>query len=223
MAQRSPTKNFVRYAPARRDQRRKVRIRISNMTGQDAIWWDAKVVPEISKEQGRADRFWVWSAMLPALLLYELAKGRKCRPLVIWAYTDRGGLVRAAMVFGIADYPHLNVSEAGLAHFLWFMSSAPDRVLARYGVSDPPSLGAIGIDNAMVLSENSGHNGRMGLHAAPGGGNRLLTFYSKRCRLEKLSKDAPLPTAIRRKNDGRFFYADASRASSLMAERDDHR
>lgn len=216
-------RRFVRYAPARKDKSRLVRIRVSDMRGADAAWWDARVVPTIAITPRRADRFWLWSVMLPALLLHQLGSGRRCRPLVIWAYTDAGTLVRAAMSFVVERYPHLDVSQPGMAHFLWFLSSAPDSIFARYGVSDPPSLGSIAVDNTMVLSESYGLDGRMGLHAAPAGGPALLKLYGVNCQLIQLPAQAPLPPAVRRQNDGRFFYADNGRAGTLLSIGDAHR
>ena len=216
-------RRFVHFAPARKDRNRLVPIRVSDMTSRDAAWWDARVVPTIVAASGRSDHLWVWSAMLPFLLLHQLAKGRRCRPLVIWAYTDKCALVRAAMSFIIEGYPHLDVTQPGLAHFLWFVSAAPDDIFAHYNVSDPPSLGAISVDSTMVLSEHRGLNGRMGLHAARAGRPRLQKLYGTICQLIQLPEDVPLPGGIRRGNDGWFFYADDERAGIVLSTRDAHR
>ncbi len=186
------------------------------MTGRDAAWWDSRVQPTIALSSGRADRHWFWLAMLPVLLLHQLSKGRRCRPLVLWAYADDGRLVRAAMSLLIERYPHLDVALPGFAHFLWLVSSAPDSILARFGVLDPPSLGRVSVDTSMVLSENDGFAGRIGLHAAPSGGPRLLKLYGTDCGLLQLSTTAALPAAVRHSNDGRFFYTDDARAEILL-------
>lgn len=217
------SRGFARFAPARKDRKRRVRIRLSDMTGRDAAWWDARVQPTIALTAGRADRLWLWSAILPTFLLHQLAKKRRCRPLVLWAQRDDGRMVRAAMSFLIEGYPHLDVAHGGLAHFLWLVSAAPETILNRHGVSDPPSLGSISVDASMVLSENAGHAGRIGLHAAPLGGARLLKLYGTSCGLHQLPAIAALPPEVRRANDGRFFYADDACAQALMLAGDSHR
>jgi hypothetical protein len=42
----------------------------------------------------------------------------------------------------------------------------------------------------------------------------------ERCGLSNLRADAPLPAYVRRKNDGRFFYADERRAEMLATALD---
>jgi len=206
---------FARFAPARRKSGANVRIRISDMTAADAWWWDVNVQTRLVLLPGRADRLWSWTTMLPACMYVQLSKGRRCRPLVVWAYADSGRLVRAAMSILIERYPHLDVRAPGDAYFIWFMSTATDTILARFGVSNPPSLGGTCIDNTLVLSVNDGCAGRLGLHAAPAGGAKLLNYYT--ARLLQLPAAQPLPPPIRRRNDGRFFYADDARAALLLS------
>ncbi len=66
----------------------------------------------------------------------------------------------------------------------------------------------------MVLSFHQGLRGLIGLHAAAAGGEGLLDLY-RRCGLLQLPQSAALPPAIRRDNDGRFFYADEEAAEVL--------
>jgi hypothetical protein len=155
--------------------------------------------------------------LLPMCHLVQLAKRRFCRPLVIWAKADNGQFVRAGMSILIEQYPYLDISTPSESNFVWFISSADPGVLTSYlGVSDPPALGRVLLDNAMVLSQNAGLFGRMGLHAAAAAGPGLLTVYAK-CGLLRLPVTAALPKSIRRKNDGRFFYADEPVAEALVA------
>jgi hypothetical protein len=89
-------------------------------------------------------------------------------------------------------------------------------------MSDPPALARILLDDAIVLSQNTGLDGRVGLHAAAAGGKALLKVY-ERCGLANLSPEAALPAYVRRKNDGRFLYADERRAETLAAPLDPSR
>lgn len=80
-------------------------------------------------------------------------------------------------------------------------------------MSDPPALGRVLLDNAIVLSQNAGLGGRMGLPAAAAGGSALLKVYTG-CGLAALP-GATIPAGVKRKNDGRFFYADDNTSETL--------
>jgi hypothetical protein len=109
------------------------------------------------------------------------------------------------------------VSTEGSSDFVWFISAAdPDVLATNLSLSRPPSLARIMLDNAIVLSQNAGFDGRIGLHAAAAGGESLLALY-EHCGMLRLPATAALPLAIRRKNDGRFFHADETAAEVLAA------
>jgi len=211
------SRRFARFAPSKGDRDRRVDIRVTDMTARDALWWDMRLGPKHASIAARADRLWSWSVLLPMCHLVQRAKRRYCRPLVIWARTDKGRFMRAGMSIVIEDYPYLDVEHSGESNFVWFMSAADSRVLAaEFGMSHPPALARVLLDNAIVLSQNAGLEGRIGLHAAPPGGDGLLVMYG-RCGLTRLPASAALPPSVRRRNDGRFFYADERVAESLAA------
>jgi hypothetical protein len=196
---------------------------MTDMTGGDAAWWDARLAPKHARLRSRADRFWSWSVLLPMCHLVQLAKRRECRPLVIWARTDAGRFLRVGMSIFIESYPYLDASRVLQSIFVWFISAADPTVLqSDFGMSEPPALGRILLDNAIVLSQNAGLEGRMGLHAAAAGGSALLAVY-KNCGLSQLPASAKLPARVRRKNDGRFFFADETQAEVLAAMLDPSR
>jgi hypothetical protein len=210
----------VRFAPSKADKHRTVDIRLTNMAASDALWWDTRLGPKHASMAARADRFWSWSVLLPLCHLVQRAKRRYCRPLVIWARTDSGRFLRVGMLIVIEAYPYLDVERPAESHFVWFMSGADAGVLtSEFGMSNPPALGRVLLDSAIVLSQNAGLAGRMGLHAAPSGGNDLLTVYDW-LGLIRLPITAALPPAVRRPNDGRFFYADEPSAEALAAALD---
>ncbi|HKT88446.1 MAG TPA: hypothetical protein VJQ59_08420 [Candidatus Sulfotelmatobacter sp.] len=215
-------RGFVRTAPSRA-KKIPVDIRVTDMKAADALWWDARLGPYHAQLATRADRWWSWSALLPMAHLVQLAQRRFCRALVTWVRADNGQFVRAGMSILIQHYPYLDFRTPDDSHFMWFMSAAEADVLRRnFGVSDPPSLGRVLLDNAIVLSQNAGLSGRIGLHAAAAGGPGLLAFYVK-CGLLNLPSAAPLPAAVRRQNDGRFFYADDVVAAALATALDPNR
>jgi hypothetical protein len=216
-------RRFVRRAPSKRNPLRGIDLRITDMIASDALWWDSRLGPKHAPMADRADRFWSWSVLLPLCHVVQRAKRRHCRPLVIWARTDNGRFLRVAMSILIEDYPYLDSANAGDSHFVWFMSAADAGVLtADFGMSHPPALGRVLLDNAIVLSQNAGLGGRLGLHAAGAGGDALLALY-RRCGLLQLARRAELPAAIRRPNDGRFFYADEEVAEAMASALDGSR
>jgi len=211
-----PPIGFVGKAPSKVTLGKAVPVRITDMTGRDALWWDARFGPYHASIASRPDRLWSWTALLPACHLMQLAKRRYCRPLVIWARADNNQFMRVGMSIVIENYPHLDVAAPSNAHFVWFISAAEKDVLIRhFQMSNPPSLGRILLDNAMVLSLNAGLEGRIGLHAAAKGGATLMQLYVK-YGLMNLQSAASLPRSIRRRNDGRFFYADDATAQKLL-------
>jgi hypothetical protein len=213
-------RQFARSAPSKTDKRRRVDIRLTNMAASDALWWDTRLGPKHASMAARADRFWSWSVLLPLCHLVQRAKRRYCRPLVIWARTDSGRFLRVGMLIVIEAYPYLAIEYPAESNFVWFMSGADAGVLtSEFGMSNPPALGRVLLDSAIVLSQNAGLAGRIGLHAAAAGGDSLLAMYD-RLGLIRLPATAALPPLVRRPNDGRFFYADEPSAEALAAALD---
>jgi hypothetical protein len=87
--------------------------------------------------------------------------------------------------------------------FVWFISAADSALLqSDFGMSQPPALGRVLLDNAIILSQNAGLEGRIGLHAAT---------------------TVKLPPGVKRKNDGRFFFPDETQAEAMAAMLDPSR
>jgi hypothetical protein len=214
------SRGFVRKAPSKVDKTWLVDIRTTDMTASDALWWDSRLGPKHAQIRNRADRYWPWSVLLPMCHLVQLAKRRYCRPLVTWARADNGRFLRAGMSILIENYPYLDVGKPAQSYFVWFMSAAEPSVLqSDFGMSHPPALARLLLDNAIVLSQNSGLEGRLGLHAAVAGGAALMNLYGH-CGLLHLPGSAALPSSVRRPNDGRFFFADESVAEVLAGALD---
>lgn len=209
-------RSFARSALSR-DKNRLIDIRITDMGGRDVAWWDMRIGARHLTMPARADRYWSWSALLPMCHLVQIAKRRSCRPLVIWARADNRRFLRVGMSILIESYPYLDVYRKEDSHFVWFISAADGATLeSQFGMSHPPALGQLLLDNAVVLSQNAGLGGRIGLHAAGAGGKGLIGLYDH-LGLIRLPEVARMPLAIKRKSDGRFFYADESR-SEMLAE-----
>lgn len=223
MASTRTPRRFLRQARSRVDRNRLVDLRMTHMAAADALWWDRRLGPHHVKNPERADRYWPWSILLPMCHLVQRVHGRHCRPLVIWARADSGRFLRVGMSILIEAYPALNVAAPARSEFLWFLSAADGEVLrAEFGMSHPPALGRVLIDNAIVLSQNAGFDGRTGLHAARAGGEALLEVY-RHCGLLQLAGTQALPHGVRAVNDGRFFYTDEAVAEGLARNLDPHR
>lgn len=215
-------RSFPRWAPSKNDKSVKVPIRVTDMRPGDASWWDFNYGPSHVLQSSRADRKWVWSVLLPACKLVQQRKRRFCRGLVVWARNDAGMFRRAGMFLMIEHYYHLDSNHPNTAHFLWFLSVADSGILSAHGFSHPPSLLRVLLDLGIVLSQNMGLDGRIGLHAARAGGQPLMDAYAK-CKLTNLPGTAPLPAPVTRRNDGRFFYADEPLAEDLALRLDPSR
>ena len=169
---------------------------------------------------GRADRYWSWSVLLPLCHLVQRAKRRYCRPLVFWARADSGRFLRVGMLIVIEAYPYLDVEHPAESHFVWFMSGADAGVLTtEFGMSNPPALGRVLLDSAIVLSQNASlcrtnwfarRGGRRGWSA----GGLCSAWSDPPTGRGDATAVGPWP------NDGRFFYADEPVAEGLAAALD---
>lgn len=66
---------------------------------------------------------------MPLCHLVQRAKGRLCRPWVIWDRTDNGRFLRVGMSIIIEEYLYLEVAREVAADLLWFISAADPVVL----------------------------------------------------------------------------------------------
>ena len=209
----------VRQAPRVQDgvEMGSVPVRVSLMRSQDATYWHNQVQPLIAAAtETRADRNWDWRLFRRVLPLVQHLQRRRCLALTTVAENDQAEAVPVAMHLLIERYPHLSDWNLG-ATFVWFMCAMPKDVFTRFDISGvPPSLGRVCVDVALMASRLLGLEGRIGLHCAPTGGPRLMSFYKKHCRLLNLAEHLPLPPF--HGNDGRFFYTEDELAKELLAE-----
>lgn len=216
--ERAATARFVKRAP-RKDGNGDVPIRILRMTLEHAYYWDRRIQPEIRKANpARADRLWKWKAMWATFPLAQRLKGYNCLGWTILMPNDDDEIVTAGMALLIEDYPHLPAYTTKEAVFTWFIAAAPDDALKKQKVNAIPSLGQILVDTALTSSYVLGTQGRIGLHCASAGGDRLYQFYLKKCGLMPIPQHAPL--SVKRKNDGRFFYTDEALGRILRVQMD---
>ena len=202
-----------------------VNIKVDYMRLGDALYWDKTIQRDIlleglrEKKAGRpiprADFYWSWVGMRMLFPLAQLLKKRRCRALTVFVQDAQGRGVPAGMMLLIEQYPWLFPNDpVAESTFTWFIASAPKTSLQSRGVPDPPSLGRIMVDAALVTSRALGLQGQMWLHAAPGGGPGHLRLYGKICQMPCLPQGSALPGRL--VSDGRHYYATATLANQLV-------
>jgi len=227
MVDPTPTSTPLTYArrALNRTQPPWVDIKVDHMSLADALYWDATMQRDIvteglnarrlGKPPPRADFYWTWSGIRMLFPLAQVLKKRRCRALTIYVQDSKGRALPAGMMLLIERYPWALSAPTPLRSvFTWFIASAPAASLVVRGVPDPPAVGRIMIDAALVTSQALGLQGRMWLHAAPSGGTGLVKFYGTVCQMEHLPIGAPLPGG--QLSDGRHFYATSVLAKQLI-------
>ena len=198
---------FLTQAPAR-DGLAQVAIKITSMSIADARLWHQLIQPA-SAEAGDADQNWNWPSMRRWLPLTEIALGRRAPAFSVWVESVNGEAIPAGMILLCEGYPSLDNSGAQ-SIYIWFMAAAPESALLANGIKAIPKLGRVLIDIGVTHSHNCGYHGRIGLHASPQGGDKLLSFY-RNAGFTLLPVEAKLPRESRT-NDGRYLYFDEHQA-----------
>lgn len=102
------------------------------------------------------------------------------------------------------------------AVYLWYLSGAPAAAVAARGAR-PKMITAAALDIALTVSMNGPARGRLWLHAAPEGGQKLMDWYRAR-GLENVPPGIKLPgpRISERINDGRYFCVSEARAGVVL-------
>ena len=195
-----------------------VPIRVALMQSRDASFWHARVQPIIrASTEVRADKKWDWRIFRRVLPLSQRLQRRRCLALTTFAENANGDAVPVAMHLLIERYAHLP-DHAQRATFIWFLCGMPKEGYSQFDIGGVPSMGRVCIDIALTASKYLGNFGRIGLHAAPAGGDRLRAFYENHCKLLNLDTSSPLPAL--HANDGGFFYTERELADLLLKDLD---
>lgn len=213
--------DFVSFAKGK-VSKAAVPIKVVPMTADYVAFWHQSVQPFVNAAAvSRADKRWRWSVLYMVTRIMPRFGG-----YCITVPGPGGESIPAGMLVVVRDYPWLR-GRPYKSSFLWFLASAPDNAMTALGVTDPPSLGRTLVDTGVVDSFRSGHEGRIGLHAAPKGGPRLFDFYKNICKLLNLNKSSKLPVGLAGfkqalvsfpvANDGRFFYTDKGCVTTFVA------
>jgi len=212
---------FVKWTLGRSDaQKHPVRV---VLLGRDiARYWHNEIQPHVrqaSTHRVRADRRWNWPALLRLLPRVELLAGRRCYGHAVIAKSQAGAAVPVALSLLVERYTL--IEQEGPGTFVWFAASAPDEACDRLNIPRLDQLGRILIDAAMVTSVQAGLDGRISLHADPGGDVYLPRYYAETCGLLRVPASTTLCGV--RINDGRYFHATPQVAQALLKRFDDQR
>jgi hypothetical protein len=216
--------------------------RVIVMDEYDAAWWDEHVQRYINELPfARADQKWIWPRILATrALVADLLLQQPIAYVV--EVLDATGVFRPAVMLMLVDaYPYLPKHDLASV-FVWYLSPAPrDYFVKELGIApdkapDSKELMRAGMDVALTESYNRRLTGRLGLHAAPRGGDKLLDWYKSPAEGERKSRGGgmkPLPPtsalppgmrsavgrvkliiggSLKKRNDGRYFYHDESTA-----------
>ena len=104
-------RRFVRFAPCRSHPDGRVPVRVTDMTAEDAWWWDTGVQTHHFTKTNRADRYWTWPCCCRRVISSSSRSADFADPRSLG--TGRQSALRArAMAMLIETYPHLDVREA---------------------------------------------------------------------------------------------------------------
>lgn len=200
-----------------------VPLRVAKMGMVHAEWWDANIQPKIDRDSTRADAAWNWPLIFRATTAIAKFARQDPASYVVGIELPNNGFLPCAMIQLVQRYRDLRRPNLD-AVFLWYLSDAPRSALLESRlVSDdmtPRLLGTLSLDVALTVSFNGKMNGRVGLHAAKEGGDRLVNWYLGR-NMERVSRTASISGF--RRNDGRYFVYDEGRALQASQELDMYR
>jgi hypothetical protein len=182
-------------------------------------YWHSYIQPFINAIGDRADRGWDWRLICSAsnLIGGVLRQRTKGLAIVVNLMPDFPAMIPVALLHLVNRYPHFR-DHRQVSTFLWYLSDAPREALQQLkelntGIQIftedkiPKMLGALALDTALIHSFRESNQGRLGLHAAPEGGQRLLDWYKDKGMIQ-IADSERLPPGLRRilkGNDGRYF------------------
>jgi len=180
-------------------------------------WLDLVHDPFIEGDHTRADHDWDWAFAIPQL---TFAVGVLRRPRM-FQLCMAGSDFPLGMVALLENERWID-DQSQPAVYVWYLTGAPSAAVVDHG--GPKLLTAAVLDIAVALSLNGRAQGRLWLHADPGGGPGLLDWYSNR-GLEPIAASVTLPSPVlaQRRNDGRYFQLTPRSAISVSNSMDAYR
>lgn len=197
-----------------------VRVRESDHSHAKA--WDLNIQgPHISRS-GRIDAGWSWSRLYRRSALLEIFARRRLAFLQLIAPNAAGDEFPLGQVLIAAGFPY-PPNESLPCAFLWYLAGTPSAALQQAGVQPRKAVFASLVDMAIQFSLLSGYAGRICLHASPHGTDEQRAELMERYRALGLKHWTGGWLGWFRRNDGRYFYADAATAALLSSNLDAYR
>lgn len=226
---------FVCSAPSQSGGR--VAVDVVDLDLYMAKYWHKHIQPIINQNKSRTDCGWDWRKIYIGSTALGSAFRQSPDGLVIAINMAPkfAALVPVAMLQMANNYPHF-MNHGERSSFVWYLTQAPVNVLRelkdpasglRYFTDDniPKNLGSLALDCSIIMSLLEENDGRLGLHAAPQGGQDLIDWYEKKGMINVPASD-PLPRGFRhwlKGNDGRYFCYNIDEALEAAKEADNFR
>jgi hypothetical protein len=180
-------------------------------------WVDLVHTPFIEGDTTRADFDWDWEWMIPRLTV-TAGMRRKPRLFQVNLAQDNFPVGMVSML----EHERWPEDRSQKAVFVWYLTAAPGPAVSKYGA--PKKLMQAALDVGVTVALNGSAQGRLWLHAAPEGGQKLFDWYGKQ-GLVNIASDVILPSARYpvRVNDGRYFQLTPEQARQVSSNMDGFR
>jgi hypothetical protein len=203
----------------------KVEVGIFKLSFDRAMWWHDCVQPVINAEQSpRADQGWRWPLYVTLLKGLAATLGQKPHAYEISVLKPDFSHVPCALVLMVGRYAALD--GTGKAPFLWFFSNAPAAALKPYLSESeiPKPIAVSALDSAVTHAFRFGALGRISLHAASKGGDKLMAWYEGH-GMDKFPSTRKHPALGRGYDeaDGRYFFYMTAGACTFASRQDSFR
>ena len=198
-------------------------VRFTPINDEIVFYWDNTIQPFIKIDKNRTvDKNWVWPRLFRWQNFIARALGQSLVSIAVGIEDNKcDTFLPIGLILLVKKYYALHDTNKQ-ASFVWFMSTAPKTFLSNMlgNQNVPEKIGSAMLDTAISLSFNSSLMGRIGLHAAPPGGQWLFDWYLNE-GLKNLDKNKKLPSGRGiiqffkqplSGNDGRYFYTDQQAA-----------
>ncbi|XUW93147.1 hypothetical protein OH764_33785 (plasmid) [Burkholderia sp. M6-3] len=132
------------------------------------------------------------------------------------------GWVPVGMLTSVPAYASPYPGDHSKLAFVWYLSNAPREHLDRVGL--PPLLGVayMLVDVAIQTRLDLGGDASIFLHADPAGGEKLVEFYERKCRMARLWNEKRI-SLVRKVEPGQYFAMANEQARDFCARFDKYR
>lgn len=184
-----------------------------------AVHWDRDIQTPWIKGTGRVDADWNWPMIYLRSSMLEVALRRELVYMQIVTPTADGLAWPVGQVMMVNGYP-FPPNRRQRCVFVWYLAGTPAEALEAVGARPCKGLMSALLDCAIQFSVHAGHKGRICLHASPDGTEAQQRDLFNRYAAQglKLVQDGRISAA--RRNDGRYFYADAALAKQMTTALD---